>query len=71
LRERFCKGLTDRKRYANGAFFGRKSICLAKLAVVNQITNVKSRAQARRTRAIAMQMPIICILLLCYFPIAL
>jgi hypothetical protein len=69
-REQACKGLTDRKRCANGAFFGRKSLRPAKLIVVNQITKVKSRAQARRTSGIAVQVPIVCILLPCYFPIA-
>ena len=68
--EQFCKGLTDRKRCAIEAFFGRKSLRPAKLVVVNQITKVKSRAQAGRTSGIAVQVPIVCILLLCYFPIA-
>lgn len=71
LREQFCKGFTDRKRCANGTFFGRNSIHPAKLAVVNQITTAKSRAQARRICGFTVQLPIICILLLCYFPIAL
>ena|SRR5271155_4202567 len=70
LREQFYKGFTDRKRCANGTFFGRNSIHPAKLGVVNQITIAKSRAQAWRSCAITVQMPIICILLLCYFPIA-
>src|SRR5580658_8458685 len=70
LREQFCKGFTDRKRCAIGAIIGRKSIRLAKLVVLNQITKVMSKAQARRTPGSAFQMPIVCILLLCYFPIA-
>ena len=69
-REQFCKGLTDRKRCANGAFFAREPLRPAKLVVVNQIAKVKSRAQARRTSGITGQVPIVCILLLCYFPIA-
>src|ERR1700733_14508573 len=67
-REQFCKGFTDRKRCANGAIIGRKSIHPAKLILVNQMRKVKSRARARRTRGTAVQVRIICILLLCYFP---
>jgi hypothetical protein len=64
-REHFCKGLTDRKRCANGAFFARESLRPAKLVVVNQIAKVKSRAQARPTSGVACQVPIVCILLPC------
>ena len=69
-REQFCKGFTDRKRCANGAIIGRKSIHPAKLIAVNQMRKVQSRARARRTCGTAVQVRIICILLLCYFPIA-
>jgi len=46
LREQFCKGFANRKRCANGAIIGRKSMRPAKLGVVNQIAGAKSSARA-------------------------